>query len=143
MHFVRALRAFARIFENYHDRFCVARFILFGLGFISISVSGCSQLHFVLDYQHLRKLYQGTILMKFAYCLLFVLLLSMSDSRSAHAQNGRLDSLQTVAESSGFTETSTSAQVEQFLSEASKAACLLYTSPSPRDQRGSRMPSSA
>ena len=24
-----------------------------------------------------------------------------------------------------------------------KAACLLYTSPSPRDQRGSRMPSSA
>ena len=60
--------------------------------------------------------------MKFAYCLLFVLLLSMSDSRSANAQDGRLDSLQTVAESSGFTETSTSAQVEQFLKQASKAA---------------------
>ena len=27
--------------------------------------------------------------------------------------------------------------------EARKKACLLYTSPSPRDQRGSRMPSSA
>ena len=27
--------------------------------------------------------------------------------------------------------------------EATAAACLLYTSPSPRDQRGSRMPSSA
>ena len=27
--------------------------------------------------------------------------------------------------------------------EASRKACLLYTSPSPRDQRGSRMPSSA
>ena len=26
---------------------------------------------------------------------------------------------------------------------AARAACLLYTSPSPRDQRGSRMPSSA
>ena len=76
--------------------------------------------------------------MKFAYCLLFVLLLSISDSRSTNAQDRRLDSLQTVAESSGFTETSSSAQVEQFLNEASKAAsnisnCLLYTSPSPRD----------
>ena len=29
------------------------------------------------------------------------------------------------------------------LSHASSTACLLYTSPSPRDQRGSRMPSSA
>ena len=27
--------------------------------------------------------------------------------------------------------------------ETSPSACLLYTSPSPRDQRGSRMPSSA
>ena len=47
--------------------------------------------------------------------------------------------------------------VRSFLSEGAKvvnvnrpgpegealAACLLYTSPSPRDQRGSRMPSSA
>ena len=29
------------------------------------------------------------------------------------------------------------------LARASLSACLLYTSPSPRDQRGSRMPSSA
>ena len=29
------------------------------------------------------------------------------------------------------------------LSAAKQVACLLYTSPSPRDQRGSRMPSSA
>ena len=29
------------------------------------------------------------------------------------------------------------------VSEACEKACLLYTSPSPRDQRGSRMPSSA
>ena len=29
------------------------------------------------------------------------------------------------------------------LSEAAGLCCLLYTSPSPRDQRGSRMPSSA
>ena len=28
-------------------------------------------------------------------------------------------------------------------SATNKASCLLYTSPSPRDQRGSRMPSSA
>ena len=31
----------------------------------------------------------------------------------------------------------------QFQQEGLSAACLLYTSPSPRDQRGSRMPSSA
>ena len=32
----------------------------------------------------------------------------------------------------------------EFLSEApTNSTCLLYTSPSPRDQRGSRMPSSA
>ena len=29
------------------------------------------------------------------------------------------------------------------LNKASVSSCLLYTSPSPRDQRGSRMPSSA
>jgi len=32
---------------------------------------------------------------------------------------------------------------EQMWFEANLKACLLYTSPSPRDQRGSRMPSSA
>ena len=35
------------------------------------------------------------------------------------------------------------AAVEIPLLAAQTAACLLYTSPSPRDQRGSRMPSSA
>ena len=33
--------------------------------------------------------------------------------------------------------------VERYIEEAKKKNCLLYTSPSPRDQRGSRMPSSA
>ena len=32
---------------------------------------------------------------------------------------------------------------DQFIAMALALTCLLYTSPSPRDQRGSRMPSSA
>ena len=35
------------------------------------------------------------------------------------------------------------AAADAWLCEARLAHCLLYTSPSPRDQRGSRMPSSA
>ena len=36
------------------------------------------------------------------------------------------------------------AQADVFVSvDANGSYCLLYTSPSPRDQRGSRMPSSA
>ena len=35
------------------------------------------------------------------------------------------------------------ASAEQMQVDESKTSCLLYTSPSPRDQRGSRMPSSA
>ena len=34
-------------------------------------------------------------------------------------------------------------QVSYWLEEIGFKSCLLYTSPSPRDQRGSRMPSSA
>ena len=34
-------------------------------------------------------------------------------------------------------------QIVQLLLEGELYTCLLYTSPSPRDQRGSRMPSSA
>ena len=34
-------------------------------------------------------------------------------------------------------------QIKQPLKRGMMNACLLYTSPSPRDQRGSRMPSSA
>ena len=37
----------------------------------------------------------------------------------------------------------TSAMTETQMQQALLAGCLLYTSPSPRDQRGSRMPSSA
>ena len=33
--------------------------------------------------------------------------------------------------------------LESFIGDAKRYSCLLYTSPSPRDQRGSRMPSSA
>ena len=33
--------------------------------------------------------------------------------------------------------------IERLLGDAANTSCLLYTSPSPRDQRGSRMPSSA
>ena len=70
----------------------------------------------------LRKLYQGTILMKFARCTLFVLLFFMAHSTSTDAQEANLDSLQTIAESSGFTKTSTSAEVEEFIKTASAAA---------------------
>ena len=34
-------------------------------------------------------------------------------------------------------------QAEKAVDDARSQVCLLYTSPSPRDQRGSRMPSSA
>ena len=34
-------------------------------------------------------------------------------------------------------------EISKGLKRLSKKSCLLYTSPSPRDQRGSRMPSSA
>ena len=46
---------------------------------------------------------------------------------------------------SGFfaTEGNCSCAERSLLSEASIEACLLYTSPSPRDSRRSRMPSSA
>ena len=37
----------------------------------------------------------------------------------------------------------TDAHAYEILKTASSKTCLLYTSPSPRDQRGSRMPSSA
>ena len=45
--------------------------------------------------------------------------------------------LDAVAEASGKSAD------EGSVSQALSAGCLLYTSPSPRDQRGSRMPSSA
>ena len=57
------------------------------------------------------------------------------------------DALTIASEVASGTRSATSV-VEQHLDriadhEAAVHACLLYTSPSPRDQRGSRMPSSA
>ena len=34
-------------------------------------------------------------------------------------------------------------EIENYFRDGQRFGCLLYTSPSPRDQRGSRMPSSA
>ena len=36
-----------------------------------------------------------------------------------------------------------SSEIQRLIGRSLRAVCLLYTSPSPRDQRGSRMPSSA
>ena len=46
----------------------------------------------------------------------------------------------TLTDASSSSNVST---ITNFTIEANSYACLLYTSPSPRDQRGSRMPSSA
>ena len=48
------------------------------------------------------------------------------------------DAAQTKAEAEEIKQ-----EYEKNLAQAKDEACLLYTSPSPRDQRGSRMPSSA
>ena len=55
------------------------------------------------------------------------------------AQNGQTDEERLEAEEQALLGVITNAQqaMEEF------EVCLLYTSPSPRDQRGSRMPSSA
>ena len=47
-----------------------------------------------------------------------------------------------VAFSGGFFVSLESSRT-QYVNQLRSHACLLYTSPSPRDQRGSRMPSSA
>ena len=44
---------------------------------------------------------------------------------------------------SGMPETLKRKIIDDFNTEKDGSTCLLYTSPSPRDQRGSRMPSSA
>ena len=54
------------------------------------------------------------------------------------------DSLQSVLKEITGVEFSTSEEYsEWFRKNEANITCLLYTSPSPRDQRGSRMPSSA
>ena len=47
-----------------------------------------------------------------------------------------------ISQSNSFNEMD-SEEVKKGLEKAKGFICLLYTSPSPRDQRGSRMPSSA
>jgi len=62
--------------------------------------------------------------MKFALCILFALL-SMTASQSIKAQDNELGSLQTVAESSDYRKTSTSAQVTDFIAKVSAASPLV------------------
>ena len=68
-----------------------------------------------------KKLYQGIIQMKFVLCILFTLV-SMALSDSTNAQDAAAKKLPTVAESSGYTQTSTSAQVTDFVSKVSADA---------------------
>ena len=48
-----------------------------------------------------------------------------------------------VLQPESFKDDSTIAELASMRADLMVVACLLYTSPSPRDQRGSRMPSSA
>ena len=48
-----------------------------------------------------------------------------------------------VNDTEGFNTIESNRFAYTSMSEGQKIVCLLYTSPSPRDQRGSRMPSSA
>ena len=61
---------------------------------------------------------------------------------SLFAFDGNIDSVRVNADMIGIGSGS-GVGVSQFCSFDRLDACLLYTSPSPRDQRGSRMPSSA
>ena len=77
----------------------------------------------------------------FSLCLVSLvcgLLLSLADYSSAIAQGDP----PIVANELSDVEKRQIKIAERFLTVLEKS-CLLYTSPSPRDQRGSRMPSSA
>ena len=63
----------------------------------------------------------------------FLVFLSQQDS-------GRIDIKTAIEERAARKDTR---EVRQNTHSAPSKPCLLYTSPSPRDQRGSRMPSSA
>ena len=65
-----------------------------------------------------------------------VLVLLVTLLGTAHAAAG--DACAADGSSAAYTETISTAQ-----GVMKRTICLLYTSPSPRDQRGSRMPSSA
>ena len=60
-----------------------------------------------------------------------------------HNYDGRLCSLDEEEYVSHWDELLREPELRKCLSQGSLNTCLLYTSPSPRDQRGSRMPSSA
>ena len=63
--------------------------------------------------------------------------------RSARSQI-IVDTIERSLEKMIFVESNLGKDMEpQDLFQVKREACLLYTSPSPRDQRGSRMPSSA
>ena len=53
------------------------------------------------------------------------------------------DELGAILEDDDDILNSSTGSVENSILQRSISSCLLYTSPSPRDQRGSRMPSSA
>ena len=63
-----------------------------------------------------------------------------SDSSGMKWRNGDLES---VTNDERPEQTERMEREVQYEAESVSNSCLLYTSPSPRDQRGSRMPSSA
>ena len=70
--------------------------------------------------------------------------LSLALSMGAHAQNSVLPNVPPTQTSLPDLNQTQKLDVEELNRRAELLMhCLLYTSPSPRDQRGSRMPSSA
>ena len=59
------------------------------------------------------------------------------------AEVGNLESMRVMMEMGADPRADNGTALHQAAFFGQTAACLLYTSPSPRDQRGSRMPSSA
>ena len=55
---------------------------------------------------------------------------------------GSGDQITTLLKKIGFSDSSGN-PTQRYIKFRNPTSCLLYTSPSPRDQRGSRMPSSA
>ena len=63
--------------------------------------------------------------------------------KKAHQTSARYDRAQSEFSMCGLTEVFKDFFKAPYVAESHLQNCLLYTSPSPRDQRGSRMPSSA
>ena len=69
-------------------------------------------------------------------------------NQEAHLISRNEEDLKSISEKLGFSYTVADVLEDGFVDQiksdmADSNVCLLYTSPSPRDQRGSRMPSSA